>query len=390
MSNGSKPYYELIGAYDGMKYDVEPGGYRLEIYVYRALEKMAEMALQAQTVDNQVYIDINAMLLLHTTNKDNLDRLVADLHDGQWKTKSDLENESSIPSPSSSESPPEPEPVSIPEPVPSPTPTPTTEVTGILSGDTVLTKESSPYLITDTVQVPPNVTLTIEPGVAISKPSSGDMFLLMGKIYAHGTSQEPIVFDGGGNSKIIYTQPGYGYGDFQYCTIQNGYDFWDRWGHLNLMYSTIINLSRGSNKPIGGAIIHFDSPTAMVNIEYNKFINTGGITTYDDHYGMNIRYNQFQGLLSPITHAGGGTPSNPPKKMIVNYNSFIEITGLALSLEPGFIGWSPSIDATENYWGTQDTNIIGQMIHDNNDDITIENIIGYLPILTEPHPSTPD
>lgn len=39
MSNGSKPYYELIGAYDGMKYDVEPGGYRLEVYVLSSFRK---------------------------------------------------------------------------------------------------------------------------------------------------------------------------------------------------------------------------------------------------------------------------------------------------------------------------------------------------------------
>jgi hypothetical protein len=81
MSNGIKPYYELIGAYDGMKYDVEPGGYRLEIYVYRDSNRLTEMARQAETVDNQVHIEGNAMLLLHTTDESHLDRLLADLRD---------------------------------------------------------------------------------------------------------------------------------------------------------------------------------------------------------------------------------------------------------------------------------------------------------------------
>ena len=261
------------------------------------------------------------------------------------------------------------------------------QVGGIISEDTMWTAENSPYEITETVQIPSEVTLTIEPGVMISKPSSGDMFVLMGTIHAHGTSQKPIVIDGGGNSKIIYTQPGYGYGDFQYCIIQNGYDFWDRWGHLDLRYSELVNLGTGGNW--GHSIIKLDGPLGESNIEFNKFINTGGIYSYSDHYGTNIRYNLFQGLLSPLAHMGGGTPSSPPREMIVKYNSFVNTEELALYLESGFIGWSPSIDAAENYWDTLDTDIIDQMIWDRNDDITIDNYISYLPILAEPHPDTP-
>ncbi|MFC1956188.1 hypothetical protein ACFLWZ_06725 [Chloroflexota bacterium] len=84
LSNGRKPYYVLIDAYDGMKYDVDPGDYLLEIYLYNDLEKISEVALNTQEVENQVCIDANVMLLLHTTNKDDLDSLVADLHDGQF------------------------------------------------------------------------------------------------------------------------------------------------------------------------------------------------------------------------------------------------------------------------------------------------------------------
>jgi len=264
-----------------------------------------------------------------------------------------------------------------------------TEVGGIISTNTVWTEANSPYIITETAQIASGVTLTIEPGANISKPTSGNMFLLMGTIYAHGTSQKPIVIDGGGNSKIIYTQPGYGYGDFQYCVIKNGRDFWDRWGHLDLRYSELVNLSVGSRTDWAGRIIGLDGPLGESNIEYNRFINTGGITSYNDSYGTNIRYNLFQGLRSPLAHMGGGTPSNPPRKMIVKFNSFIGIEGLALYLATGFIGWSPSIGATENYWGTLDMNIIDEMIYDRNDDISVEKYIDYLPILSEPDPNTP-
>jgi len=260
-----------------------------------------------------------------------------------------------------------------------------TEVGGIIPGDTTWTKAGSPYVITSTAQIPSGVTLTIDPGVTISKPTSGDMFLLMGTIRAHGTAQEPIVFDGGGNSTIVGTQPGYGYGDFEYCVFKNGYSLWDRWGHLTLRYSQIINLTTGSQKAIGGASIQLDNPSGEVVIEYNRFLNTGGIVSYANNYGINIKYNLFQRLRSPLCNAGGGTPQTP-NKMVVKFNSFVDIEGIILSLEPVF---SPTIDATHNYWGTTDTAAIDIKIYDGHDDIRIGSYITYLPILTSPHPNTP-
>lgn len=82
---------------------------------------------------------------------------------------------------------------------------------------------------------------------------------------------------------------------------------------------------------------------------------------------------------------GGGSPGL--SEMIVNYNSFIDIEGIILSLEPDFE--SANMNATENYWGTLDTAIIDEEIYDSNDDIRVKNHIDYLPILTSPHPDTP-
>lgn len=261
-----------------------------------------------------------------------------------------------------------------------------TEVGGIISSNTIWTAEKSPYEITETIQIPEGITLTIEPGVAISKPSEGDMFLLLGTIHAHGNAQEPIVFDGGGNSTIISTDPGHGSGDFEYCVFKNGYRLWDRWGKLNLRYSQLINLTPGrSNYPFAEAIIELDGPSGEINIEYNKFVNTGGIYSYANEYGINIRYNLFEGLLSPLCNCGGGTPQTP-NKMVVQFNSFVDIEGIILWLEPTF---SPTIDATHNYWDTTDTSIIDAKIYDGNDDVRIGSYITYLPILTSPHPSTP-
>jgi len=59
-----------------------------------------------------------------------------------------------------------------------------TYVSGIIWENTTWTLENSPYIITDTVQIPENVTLTIESGVKVIWPKNtwGQMFLVHGVI----------------------------------------------------------------------------------------------------------------------------------------------------------------------------------------------------------------
>lgn len=243
-------------------------------------------------------------------------------------------------------------------------------------------------MIIDTVQIPSDVTLTIEPGVTITMPSEGDMFLLHGTISAAGTINNKIVFDGGGNSVIITTLGGAGNADFDYCIIRNGYRVWDRGGYFNLRHSEIMNfISDWSGYQFLKACICLESPSSNCNIEYNRFINTGGFYAYQAAgriCEIHIQYNLFHEMSSPISNAGG---SPGRSEMLVKYNSFIDIEGIVLSLEPDFE--STNMNATENYWGTLDTDIIDQNIYDGNDNIRVKNYIDYLPILTAPHPDTP-
>ena len=264
---------------------------------------------------------------------------------------------------------------------------PATEVSGIIPSNTIWTEESSPYKLTSTIQIPEGVTLTIEPGVTVTMPSSGDMFLLHGTISACGTANNKIIFDGGGNSVVITTEGGVGSAELDYCVIRNGYHLWDDGGHFNLTHCELINLTSGAGNPLHKRCVLLDNPTGDTYIEYNKFVNSGTVTVYQAagrHCNVYIRYNLFQNMLSPIHHAGGmpGTC-----QLTVNYNSFIDTEGTILWLEQDFE--TASMNATENYWGTLDTNIIDQKIYDKNDDIRVKIIIEYLPILTEPHPSTP-
>lgn len=255
---------------------------------------------------------------------------------------------------------------------------PATKVSGIISGNTIWTEESSPYVITSTIQIPAGVTLTIEPGVTITTSRRGAMFLLHGTISARGTPSNKIIFDGGGVSQSFFiTSGGAGSADFDYCIIRNGQDFWTGVGHFNLTHSELTNLTK---------TLYSGSPTEDMYIEYNRFTNTRGLTNINPHFGSKattyIRYNLFQGTTATVLYVW----ENHDRGMIVvKYNSFIDIDETIMGLRSE----SANFDATENYWGTLDTDIIDQKILDKNDSIVIKSYITYLPILTEPHPSTP-
>ncbi len=106
-----------------------------------------------------------------------------------------------------------------------------TQVAGPLTGNTTWTVLDSPYIITDTIVIPENVNLTIEPGVTVTIQSSSDiMFLINGVIQAHGDATNKIIFDGNGNSNFFKSNhpvANAGFLDLDYCVIRNGLSaFW--------------------------------------------------------------------------------------------------------------------------------------------------------------------
>jgi len=254
-----------------------------------------------------------------------------------------------------------------------------TTVGGIIWENTTWTLENSPYIVADTVQIPANVTLTIEPGVTVTKTTGDDMFLLNGIIRAHGTAENMITFDGGGNSNFFaaLSSTGDTFLDLNYCIIRNGRSLFPSSGHahLNITHSKIENI---------------DEPCSLIPerdsfIEYNIFKNFCSFVAGSDWSTIYIRYNLFVGRSSfsndeyyTIKCIGPG--------LIVKHNSFLD-NHKVLQLYPGFS--SAAMTAMQNYWGTLNTSLIDSMIYDRNDDITCADFIDYLPILFEPHPDTP-
>lgn len=216
------------------------------------------------------------------------------------------------------------------------------------------------------------------------------MFLLNGIIYAHGTIDNRIVFDGGGNSDFFSAKSSNidTFLDLDYCVIRNGSSFWPATGHeqygsFSLRHSELTNLT-------GYSYVWY--PGRDVHIEYNVFANTGGFSIgHSDDVKVYLMYNLFFGknpaLPSYADYCIQNWAAYGNSETVVKYNSFMNIDGIALELPSGYD--SAAMSATENYWGTEDTNAIDAMIYDKNDDITSAGYISYLPILTEPNPDTP-
>jgi len=169
-----------------------------------------------------------------------------------------------------------------------------------------------------------------------------------------------------------------------HCVIKDGYSmFWGGHGSLSLRNSEVINFRYFS---------YIWYPAKDCHIEYNGFTNSAGLSIgHSDDAKVYIRYNLFDGKRSNLPSYADywiqNWASYGSSETIVKYNSFINTQGTALEL-PGKYD-AAAIIASENYWGTQDTSVIDKMIYDKNDDITSAGYINYLPILTEPHPSTP-
>lgn len=259
--------------------------------------------------------------------------------------------------------------------------TPTiTNIGGIITEDATWAKANSPYIITATVQIPSEVTLTIEPGVIVTMPTDDDMFTLKGVIKAHGTPDEPIVFDGEGNSNFFSAKNSGKDAilDLEYCEIRNGLSFWpytgqQQRGAFSLKHSKLTNLSTPA---------YIDYPQNDIRIEYNTFINAAGFSTvHMNSIKVYIQYNRFAGkhpklpALTDFWIQNRGSLNE--SQTIVKYNSFGTEDGMALKLTGDE---TASITAAENYWGTLDVDVIDSMI---------DGAIEYQPILTEPHPETP-
>jgi hypothetical protein len=256
-----------------------------------------------------------------------------------------------------------------------------TEVCGILKASEVWTTEKSPYLVTCTLQIPANLSITINPGVTVIGTGSS-MFHVHGTVTAHGSPGDEVhlmgptskFFDMNGSDSSAHV-------DLQYVAVEKGSNlYFGGSGHLTLLDSRLTDVG-------GYSYVHY--PAKDVHIERNVLVNSGGFSIgLSSGVKSYVRNNLFMGAATNGAWVRSWAAYGA-SIAVVQYNSFVDVPPQSriLELEKGHD--SAKMTATENYWGTEDTDQIDKWIYDKSDDITSAGFIDYLPLLAQPHADTP-
>lgn len=253
-----------------------------------------------------------------------------------------------------------------------------TEIGGIISEDTTLTLEDSPYVLTQDIQIAQGATLTIEPGVSVK--GNDKNLKTFGTLSAIGTSENKITFENV-NIGINGKSSAPSFFDIQYADIYGGSVVKAGgnagYGSFNLSDSYIKNVNE---------YMYLWYPTADTYIERNIFESSKGISVgVKGNINVFIRNNVFYNQKG--NYAIQNWASYNLSETLVEFNSFLSNDRVALEIQPGYK--TAKMKATNNYWNTTDEKIIDNMVFDNSDDLSCATTIEKSPILLEPHDNTP-
>jgi uncharacterized protein (TIGR02145 family) len=250
-----------------------------------------------------------------------------------------------------------------------------TMVTGIIYTNTVWSVANSPYIVTGTIQVADDATLTIEPGVQIV--GNNYSIKVFGSLIAVGTPTSYVKFD-----QVEIEQCGLKDNPslikIEFAKINGGSlstaTGAAMYGSLQLRDSILWNLK----------YMYLWYPVAASYIERNIFENSGGISVGTRISSpVYITNNVFVGYTS---YAVNNWASYGGQSTIVSKNSFLDAGEVAVRLTYS----SAAMTATNNYWGTTLQSEIQSMIYDKTNDLSSAGYITFTPFLTQPDPATPD
>ena len=292
---------------------------------------------------------------------------------------------------------PTPMPTSVPTPIPVPTPMPTSVPTPIpspgtkignmiLSQNTTWRKSESPFYLEGQVQVPKGVTLTIEPGVTII--GNGGSISFAGTVKAEGMSSDKISFELT-TAGILEGQTRTGRLIVRHAVI-TGADAKDTFFGVGVYFVKTHQFGGGMTAEFHDSIFRgieylvYPGP-ATVTAERNIFRDSIKFRFTGNSSSLAIRYNCFNMPWPPADVTVTGTSS-------INFNSIYGVTTPILEeiQGNGFQAFGGSIDASENYWHGLSESDVRKTISDRTVNATKLGLVEILPLLTEPHPDTPD
>lgn len=311
-----------------------------------------------------------------------------------------------------------------------------TPVIGKLSSDRSWTKANSPYIFRDQVTVAEGVTLTIEPGVTIEM---GPFWLnVWGALHARGTVSDNIVFISSSHGSS--NMPGHIYfdtNDNQQTILESIIEN----AIINVTYHPAISIFKHSpkinNNTIHGTIESHSTGSTLItknNIMGSIYVGSGSKTIISNNIisgGFGISGGSNYTIIFNNTiigcNIGIGIERGAPiiEKNLITSNNIVGIkvrsgqpiiktntitnnlNGVLITQDFGDscpiihnnniysnnqydlkLDIPNDVDATSNWWGTNDKSTIGERIHDYNDDPKLGNV-NYTPFLMAPNPKAP-
>jgi hypothetical protein len=240
---------------------------------------------------------------------------------------------------------------------------------GMLTQNTVFTRDKSPYTITKTLQIPQGITLKVEPGVTlVSKADT--MFQVQGDLLLEGDASGSINLNG--RPKIFFLTKNAPVGariKLNYVNLNGGQLISTNSGH-----SGYVNWELKNSRILGVTKRwHVWYPTNFI-VEQSVFKNSGGIdlgiTLGGEKSGEAIiRNNLFDGPSRSGFWIQSWNSRGGALRVVGNHFKGDGFNVMKVKYDSSFI------DASENYWGTTDSRRIENRVLDAADSIKYKSKI---------------
>ncbi|MFA5032528.1 MAG: T9SS type A sorting domain-containing protein [bacterium] len=215
-----------------------------------------------------------------------------------------------------------------------------TNVSGIISTNTVWNTTGSPYIVTGNVLVDTLVTLTIQPGVEV-KVNEAKYIMVKGILRAIGTSSDSIIITKNGTAgwSRLWLRTA-SICSLKYCRIEYADStaiYNDDNGSFYVGYCTISNNPVPSMMPSVYCINNYKGSAVIINSTISN--NSGAINTSEGNYGSAIivgntitNNSGYYGILSNYSNSGsaiisGNIVSNTSGTGIYNWMGTGKIVG---------------------------------------------------------------
>jgi len=177
------------------------------------------------------------------------------------------------------------------------------EVNGTVSTNTIWTADNV-YIVTGSITIGNNATLTIEPGTSVKFNSNMEIDVAssgFGTIKALGTAEKPILFTSNATNKTkgdwfgFWLYEGSNGCEFAYCTFEYGAGYSETQGVMNLRSDVEASFDHCTFKNNNGYGIQLNSSASFSSFNYNNFSdNTNkGVDIYANYVstmGINNTY----------------------------------------------------------------------------------------------------